>query len=648
MWDRAHGVTAVVVVVAAMAMSATINNHYTVPAELRALESETRRMRGSIADLTAKAIPYHEVETAALQRLAVVDHEVARAEADSLLLQAKLLEIIANTGHDEQATVPPKIKDMLSTVDTLAIDSLWLQLVHELEAANGREPLTQANSSAAAAAAAVAAAAAASSPEAVAALAKARARSDGARLLDELVAEVVAWRSSPGKAAGDMAAVADVTAGGGGGRGGGGATLKENRRLAALRNALNAERANLMVDLKASRISSIIALRAQIELPIPANRIDNAANTPTDHSGRHWLTVVTESARTSTKLSHYLSNERYGAPSQIETGNSCNQDFGPGLVDVWRQQVQEWCSPHAPTEGWAAVVNMIPEAKDKPLALNTSISCRHYRQRDHSGADQLCVIQEGVLNIGMLSDADATGKVLAKYVSSKHVDDAFMPWQPGTLRGTCKVDHGKWKPENFPMWNKDFLMSYQQVQPPRPPPPPTPSPPTPTPPPPLAAASLGSAGSAGFAMSSTPPPSTRRLLTSQKEDRGLIDPGMTGAPGFVVAGTAGGSRRRVLADGGGGVRGKSESVGDDIVDRLDLVGSRGGEDGREEGAGGGAEEYVTFGGELDTEGESGSGMDGRGGGVGGGGGRGLLEEKDAWWKGLECQVREPYTGIVPY
>jgi len=124
-------------------------------------------------------------------------------------------------------------------------------------------------------------------------------------------------------------------------------------------------------------------------------------------------------------------------------------------------------------------------------------------------------------------------------------------------------------------------------------------------------------------MSSTPPPSKRRLLTSQKEDRGPGDSGMTGAPGIVVAGTG-------------------------IVNRLDLVGWRGGGDGRGEGAGGGAEEYVTVGGEPDTEGESGSGVYGRGGGGGGGAGRGLLQEKEAWWKGLECQVREPYTGIVPY
>jgi len=327
MWDRAHSCTAVAVVVAAVALSATLNNHYTLPAELRALEAETRRLRSGLADLTARPLPFLEAETAALQRLSAVDHEIARAEADALLLQAKLLEIIAGMGPEEQAAVPPKIKSMLAAVDVLSKDAA-LALVPELEAARARERDAQTNSSAAAASA--------PSAEAAAAAAKARARSELAHQLDELVAEVVAWRSSPGPAGAAAAGSAQDA------KGGTKEGSKESSELAALRTALNAERKHLLERSKAARTSTIASMRDKVEQPIPETRIISK-DFATDHSGRHWLIVATDSARTHSPLSDFLSEKHYGAPAQIEQGN-CNQVGRVGSRVQGLRSAVQWLS----------------------------------------------------------------------------------------------------------------------------------------------------------------------------------------------------------------------------------------------------------------------------------------------------------------
>lgn len=88
----------------------------------------------------------------------------------------------------------------------------------------------------------------------------------------------------------------------------------------------------------------------------------------------------------------------------------------------------------------------LPAARDpdsgKRLALKTEITCRQFTQSEHSGPDQLCVMRDGVLNLAQLSDSSVTGEVIKKYKDSKHEQEAYVPWQMGTLRGTCKVDAG--------------------------------------------------------------------------------------------------------------------------------------------------------------------------------------------------------------
>lgn len=154
--------TAATVVLAAICLSAAINNHYSLPSQLRSLDGESRRIRNSLSEFTEQALspPFHDAEAIAIKQIAAVDAEIARAEADSLLLQSKLLEILATLSPEEQADVPQKIKDILTHVTVLPKDAA-LALAPELDAAKAHQRTTLYNSTDAPAAGAEARAAAA-------------------------------------------------------------------------------------------------------------------------------------------------------------------------------------------------------------------------------------------------------------------------------------------------------------------------------------------------------------------------------------------------------------------------------------------------------------------------------------------------------
>ena len=83
-------------------------------------------------------------------------------------------------------------------------------------------------------------------------------------------------------------------------------------------------------------------MRDKVEQPIPETRIISK-DYATDHSGRHWLIVATDSARTHSPLSDFLSEEHYGAPAQIEQGN-CNQVGRVGSRVQGLRSAVQWLS----------------------------------------------------------------------------------------------------------------------------------------------------------------------------------------------------------------------------------------------------------------------------------------------------------------
>ena len=297
MWERTC--TAFMVVVAAVAISLSMHHHYSLPAQMRKLKSETRHIQNGWSDLAAKPLPYLDAETSATQRLAQIDYEVARAEADSLLLQSKLLEILASMSHEEQAMVPTNIKDMLARVDVLSKDTALaliaiLQQTHWVPTKNDSAP----------------------SPEATATAAKDRMRSDAVQQLDELVAEVVHWRNTPSKPDGDDGKSKGTSA--------------EGRALATLRNELLAERKWLAEISKSTHTATLDKLRKSVETLIPKTDILKEGDV-TDFSGKHSLIVAANPTIHSSKFSEFLSAERYGTADVIESG-VCNQDFGTCFI----------------------------------------------------------------------------------------------------------------------------------------------------------------------------------------------------------------------------------------------------------------------------------------------------------------------------
>ena len=290
MWDRAG--TACMVVVAAVALSAAFNHHYSLPSKIRALASDTRRVRNRLSDLTAKELPFLEAETAAMRHIAELDNQTARAEASALLLQSQLLEILAALHAEEQSAVPKKIKGMLSRVDVLSKDDA-VALVAELISAKARERkdnfipgkmtmlgLPPGN-------------------ETVndvtgeqgshgAAQAKAYVRRQAVQQLDELVSEVEQWRNSPAQ----QPAAADEKSKPAGEEHG-----LEARAMAALRKVLNAERKHLQEGLKkqefAERERTMQKLRKVMDVPVPDTGLPPPTPLPSlthltcDDAGRH-------------------------------------------------------------------------------------------------------------------------------------------------------------------------------------------------------------------------------------------------------------------------------------------------------------------------------------------------------------------------
>ena len=117
MWDR--GGTAAAVIIATITVFASLSHHYWLPAKLQGLERDMRRMRSKLADVTQKPAPFVDEERNVLEQIAGINRDAARAAADAILLQSKLLEIIAKLPTRDQAAVPHAIKNALASAQVI-------------------------------------------------------------------------------------------------------------------------------------------------------------------------------------------------------------------------------------------------------------------------------------------------------------------------------------------------------------------------------------------------------------------------------------------------------------------------------------------------------------------------------------------------
>lgn len=127
----------------------------------------------------------------------------------------------------------------------------------------------------------------------------------------------------------------------------------------------------------------------------------------------HVILALNESAFRLTPIDVLMA--QYGT---ADGGGSCDRDFGMGLVNRWRGAGQSCCTERS--------------------ASSSSFKCHHVQQTRHHGTgDQLCVGHNVRLDLAQFADQSVTDAVMAKYISSKHMDQAYIHYKKSTLAATC-------------------------------------------------------------------------------------------------------------------------------------------------------------------------------------------------------------------
>ena len=127
----------------------------------------------------------------------------------------------------------------------------------------------------------------------------------------------------------------------------------------------------------------------------------------------HQMLALNETAFRTAPLDMLMA--QYGT---AHGGGSCDYDFGMGLINRWRKAGESCCRGRSDT--------------------SSSLKCHHIRQTRHHGTgDQLCVGQNVRVDLAPFADPRTTDGVMAKYISSKHMDQAYIHYKKSTLAATC-------------------------------------------------------------------------------------------------------------------------------------------------------------------------------------------------------------------
>jgi hypothetical protein len=173
------------------------------------------------------------------------------------------------------------------------------------------------------------------------------------------------------------------------------------------------------------------ALRANAFVPPPlpprpiVSELPAASALPKSHNHRipeekyspsfngHVILALNESAFRHTPIDVLMA--QYGT---ADGGGSCDRDFGMGLIERWRGAARRCCAARS--------------------ASSSSFKCHHVQQtRHHGSGDQLCVGHNVRVDLAQFADSSVTDSVMAKYISSKHMDQAYIHYKRSTLAATC-------------------------------------------------------------------------------------------------------------------------------------------------------------------------------------------------------------------
>ena len=76
---------------------------------------------------------------------------------------------------------------------------------------------------------------------------------------------------------------------------------------------------------------------------------------------------------------------------------------------------------------------------------SSSIECfLTYQTRHHGNGDNLCVMKDVSVNLGIFSDEVVTGKVIETYVGTKHGKQPYVGFPKGFIKANAKPLTDRW------------------------------------------------------------------------------------------------------------------------------------------------------------------------------------------------------------
>ena len=141
----------------------------------------------------------------------------------------------------------------------------------------------------------------------------------------------------------------------------------------------------------------------------------------------------------------YTVSDMMGWYGEAQGGGSCGGDFGNELVRRWRKTKQTYCTNNDGNGGGSSNEG----GREQPI--QSSIDCYLVHQtRHHGNGDNLCVMHNVAVNLGLFGDDGVTRPVVQHYVDTQHNEQPYVKWPKGFVQATCSPDASLWKGEVMP------------------------------------------------------------------------------------------------------------------------------------------------------------------------------------------------------
>jgi hypothetical protein len=222
--------------------------------------------------------------------------------------------------------------------------------------------------------------------------------------------------------------------------------VKEHENLVKLVK----EQKDILEKLQKEKESQVLSPVEQKSSP-PVQKVEVKESTKTQRKSfpgaqKHRILTLSDDDFEFTKvnemMSWYLDEETSSSVSSF----NCPGDFGNALVNRWRNTKQIYCK----SPGSLSIPNSKP--------VDSSITCYPVKQTRHfGGGDNLCLLQDISMNVGIFGQERITTPVIRRYVDTVHERLPYISFPNGFIRSTCQSTDG-WRKESLPGWNYDLTM----------------------------------------------------------------------------------------------------------------------------------------------------------------------------------------------